>query len=123
MGATVNMTSVANIEEAIELKTQLKLKLGHLIYDRGNKMCYYMNNISKLTIVTEEEQIPCIGSACPKNKYCYKYCLAKKFPAEHFILRDLSVDTETVYDEFENNCGKHICCNKENRYKYFRWED
>lgn len=121
MGATANMASVAGIEEAIELKTQLEP--GQVIYDRSNKMCYCMSNISKLSIIFEEEFAPCIGSECPKKGFCFKYHLAKKFPEEHFILRDLSTEIETVYDEDENNCGKHICCNKENRYKYFRWED
>lgn len=121
MEAAVNMASVAGIEEAIELKA--RLEPGHLIYDRSNKMCYCMSNISKLSIVVEEELTPCIGSECPKKNFCYKYYLAKKFPEEHFILRDLSVSTETVYDEFDNNLGTHICCSKDSRYKCFRWED
>lgn len=121
MRTALNMSSVANTEEAIELKT--RLEPGHLVYDRSTKMCYCMSNISKLSIVIEEELTPCIGSECPKKNFCYKYYLAKKFPEEHFILRDLSVSTETVYDEFDNNLGTHVCCNKDNRYKCFRWED
>lgn len=121
MRAAVNMSSVATTEEAIKIMSQLMP--GHLVYDRETKMCYCMSNISKLNIVIEEELAPCLGSECPKRNCCYKYCLVKRFPEEYFILRDLSVETETVYDEDENNCGKHICCSKENRYKCFRWDD
>ena len=121
MGQAFAMRSATTIKDSIDLAE--RLKEGELVYDRETKMCYCMSHIGKFSIVIEEELAPCLGSVCPKRKHCYKYFLAQKFDENKFILRDLSTEVESVYDEYENFCGRHICCSKENRYKRFRWED
>lgn len=113
------MKTTAATGEAINLIDLLQE--GELVYDRETKMCYCMSHVGKLSIIIEEELAPCLASQCPKRKDCYKYYLAQKFPEDKFIVRDLSTEVETVYDEYDNNLGKHICCSKENRYKCFRW--
>jgi hypothetical protein len=66
---------------------------------------------------------PCLGTKCNRAKYCFKYELSKKFTPDNFILRDLSIETEIAYDEYDNNLGTCICCSKENRHKYFVWDE
>lgn len=121
MSQAFAMNVAATTQESINLAEHLKE--GEVVYDRETKLHYCMSRIGKFSLVIEEELAPCLGSACPKRKYCYKYFLAQKFPEDNFIIRDLSTEVESVYDEYENYRGRHICCSKENRYRCFRWED
>lgn len=108
-----SLINVKNTNEASLLKSSLYL--GELVYDIETGYVYCMSNFGKYSFVVNEEDAPCLGSQCPKRKYCFKYNEAKKFSKEDFIICDLSVDT------YETDFGLKTYCNADNRYIHFRW--
>ena len=99
-----------------------QFRIGDLVFDLETGL-YYCKKENRFSILVDEELSPCLGSQCDKSKYCFKYNLAQKFSVDNFIIRDLSVETERVYDDFENYRGTYTCCSKDNRYRYFRWDE
>ena len=95
---------------------------GDLVYvvDVG---CYFCKrHDDKYDLLIEEELTPCLGTKCDKRDLCYKYNLSKKFSSDKVHIRDLSIESGIIYDEDDNNLGNHIYCNKENKYRLFRWD-
>ena len=112
---------VGTTQDALAMMSQLHH--GDLIFDVATGFYYCKANIAKYSIVIDEKLAPCLGTKCDKKKYCLKYELSKRFTPDNFILRDLSIETEIAYDGYENNLGTCICCSKENRHKYFVWDE
>lgn len=108
-------------QDALNMMNQLHH--GDLIFDTATGFYYCKSNIDKYSIVVEREFEPCLGSNCDKRKYCYKYNLSQKFDKNKFILSDLSDTTEQPLDEYGNMLHEQICCSRENKYRYFRWDE
>lgn len=114
------VSQFSTTKEAIDLMDQLQL--GEVAFDLETGF-YYCKHYNKLGIIIEERLAPCLGSKCDKAKYCFKYNLARKFSTDKFVIRDFSAEVETAYDELENYLGTYTCCSKDNRHKYFVWDE
>ena len=90
--------------------------LGELVNDLSTGYIYCKGD-TKFSFVVSEEDIPCLGSKCPKRDLCFKYNEAKKFSEDKFIIRDLSTES------YQTDMGWEIYCNHKNRYRHFRWND
>ena len=119
--STSPVIKVGTTQDALNMLNQLQH--GDLVFDVQTGLYYCKANIAKYNIVIDETLTPCLGTKCNKAKYCFKYDLSKKFTPDNFILRDLSIETEIAYDEYENNLGTCICCSEKNRHRYFVWDE
>jgi hypothetical protein len=108
-------------QDALNMMNQLHH--GDLIFDTATGFYYCKSNMDKYSIVVDEKLAPCLGTKCDKAQYCLKYKWFWNFSPDNFIMRDLSVETEIAYDEYDNNLGTCTCCSKENRHKYFVWDE
>lgn len=113
----IAMNTVANTNQANNIKELLSQ--GEIVHDLDTGYCYcksdYITN--KYSIITNEEDAPCLGSECPKRDECFKYNESKKFSEENFIMRDLSIE------KYKTDFGWETYCCASNRYRHFRWND